>query len=280
MEVTDEMLAQALDALAETGGYSDEFPAFGDDLSSDDRLDVLAVLLARDWVTAKTNYGDNRLYSVRALRMTPAGTRGHAALLIDDDASAGDSKVRLTLDEKRALRLQIMTEIYAASDGSMGVVFRSDELVSSHAWPRGPAREAIAYLKQEGLLRAAAWGAVSITHAGVVEVEQSLTSPDLPTDHFPASTNIITVHASVIGSSLQQAGAARLRPPMFSVTTHAKAQPNSSRASEQRCSRCSPRTLERMTSYRPSSTSLTAGLRQRNHDRPASPMASAASPKC
>jgi len=50
------------------------------------------------------------------------------------------------------------------------------------------------YLSGEGLIKAhALGGAIGITHAGVMEMEDALTNPSQPTEHFPP-VNIINIH--------------------------------------------------------------------------------------
>jgi hypothetical protein len=49
-------------------------------------------------------------------------------------------------------------------------------------------------------------GIVAITHFGVVQVEQALSTPEKPTEYFPPVINILSV-GSMTGSQVQQAGA-------------------------------------------------------------------------
>ena len=60
------------------------------------------------------------------------------------------------------------------------------------------------YLEGEGLLEYAALGGwIEITHYGILEVEQALSSPQEPTEHFPPVVNIIHVQ-SMTHSQIQQ----------------------------------------------------------------------------
>src|SRR5258708_1383242 len=51
------------------------------------------------------------------------------------------------------------------------------------------------YLQAEGLLEFPSYETISITHAGVVEVEAALSTPAAPTEHFPAFS-IVNIHDS------------------------------------------------------------------------------------
>lgn len=206
MEVTDEALSMALGAIESTGGACRDLPDFGDGLSHHDKLDVIDVLIGRGWITAATNYGDNRLLSAHNLQVTQAGQRGYSVLLTESLAEEAPPATKTTLDQKRALRRAIMVRIYEASDGSPRASFNAGDLAFEIGADPGATGQAVKYLVQEGLLTGSGWGMVSITHDGVVEVEQSLDAPDAPTAHFPPG-NHITVNGSVIGSTFQQAGA-------------------------------------------------------------------------
>ena len=206
MNVTDQLLTIALAAIESAGGACRDLPDFGDGLSHFDKLDVVDVLISRGWITARTNYGDNRLLGVHNLQVTGAGQRGHSVLLSDSVTEQAPSATKTTLDEKKALRRAIMVGIYEASDGSPRASFKARDLAAEVGADPAATGQAVKYLMQEGLLTGTGWGMVSITHAGVVEVEQSLDAPDAPTVHFPPG-NHITVNGSVIGSTFQQAGA-------------------------------------------------------------------------
>jgi hypothetical protein len=47
-------------------------------------------------------------------------------------------------------------------------------------------------------------GGIGITHRGIVEIEQALSNPSQPTQHFPASVNIVQIMGNVVDSQIQQ----------------------------------------------------------------------------
>ena len=59
------------------------------------------------------------------------------------------------------------------------------------------------YLEGDGLLVHRTLRHVSITHAGIVQIERALTRPDQATEYFPPVVNIINAQ-QIIGSQLQQ----------------------------------------------------------------------------
>ncbi|HSH59142.1 MAG TPA: hypothetical protein VK988_05765, partial [Acidimicrobiales bacterium] len=69
-------------------------------------------------------------------------------------------------------------------------------------WSDTEASAVVEYLSAEGLIEHEMGNQASITHAGVVEVEEALEHPSRPTEHFPA-VNLVMVQGSVVGSQIQ-----------------------------------------------------------------------------
>jgi hypothetical protein len=66
------------------------------------------------------------------------------------------------------------------------------------------------YLRGENLLRhQGLGGTIGITHYGIIEIEQALSTPNQATQHFPAYVNIVQVMGDVVDSQIQQAGQAK-----------------------------------------------------------------------
>jgi hypothetical protein len=100
------------------------------------------------------------------------------------------------LDRERQ-RYELLFAIYAAAEGDSGKFVPFDAVASHGGGSRVEACLALDYLIGEGLVVVRGSGpTVSITHRGIVEVEQSLRMPSAPTDHF-ASTTIMHFHGHV-----------------------------------------------------------------------------------
>ena len=112
------------------------------------------------------------------------------------------------LKEKRAARFQVLKAIYDASNGDVGHMFETEELTELTGLSASEVDSAANYLAGEGLLENATFQHVAVTHAGVVEIEAALSSPERETHYFPPVVNIInnTINGNVTGSNIQQAG--------------------------------------------------------------------------
>jgi len=99
-----------------------------------------------------------------------------------------------------------MSTLYERTDGRMLDIVPVPELASQLGWQLSDAEAAVEYLEQECLLSfPVAENAVSITHLGVVEVEQALAAPNEPTTHF-APLNLVYVQGDVVSSQIQSGG--------------------------------------------------------------------------
>lgn len=96
------------------------------------------------------------------------------------------------LEERRALRLGLMDRVYQEADGSTTDVVDPFGLFEPEGVHRKAIFAAADYLVQERLLD---WEGrkVSLTHAGVTEVEAALAEPTKPTAHFPPAANVIYI---------------------------------------------------------------------------------------
>lgn len=203
----DDALGRLLEALMAAGGASEALPN-PSNLERDDLLAVAAELLRRGWIDASApGRANGRLFAIRNIRVTAAGRQALGHLRASSGRSAVDSSKEQTvstLDEKRSRRLLFMRRLYDVTNGSK--LGRADmwELGEEFGWSRDDVQNVVEYLEGEGLLEYAAMGGViAITHFGVVEVEQSLSDPEAPTEHFPPSINVIHVE-KMYGSQIQQ----------------------------------------------------------------------------
>jgi hypothetical protein len=118
----------------------------------------------------------------------------------------------LDIEKRRADRLRVMKAIFDASSGSEDVFVSGPELLENLGLSDQELGDACKYLEGEHLISTTQtmWGhltpyMIQITHWGIKEMEQSLTAPSEPTQHFPPAISVINVHGSVIGSAIQSA---------------------------------------------------------------------------
>ncbi len=110
----------------------------------------------------------------------------------------------MSITEKRRHRFEYMQLLYEVTKGATVADVNMWELGDRLGWDRPEADDTVHYLEAEGLLTfVLLGGGIAITHNGVREVEQALTSPDAPTEHFPPVVNIINVQ-SMQSSQIQQ----------------------------------------------------------------------------
>ena len=112
------------------------------------------------------------------------------------------------LEVKKAQRALFMRRLYDKSDGAAMEFITADTLTADMHLSESQEQELVDYLKQEGLIKSRGTGSpplISITHRGVIEVEQSSERPELPTEHFPPVSAVLNVYGDVVGSNIAQA---------------------------------------------------------------------------
>lgn len=200
--MSDETLMTWLEVLAAGGGYHEELPEMSG-VSREVALELTDDLLNRGWVTALPNRGDDRLLAVRKIRVTQDGQAALADAMRRREP-AGVSAVAAPVEEKRRLRFDFTKALYDATDGSRAEIVEMFDLGESLGWDRGRISNVVEYLEGEGLVKyMTLGGGISITHRGVVELEEALTEPAQPTEHFPP-VSIISV-GTMVGSQISQA---------------------------------------------------------------------------
>ena len=111
------------------------------------------------------------------------------------------------IQEMRKKRFVFLRKCYEVSEESTLRIFGMWELGEELGFDAKLTGVVTEYLSGEGLIKYATMGGgISITHRGIVEIEQALGDPDEPTDHFPA-LNVIYV-GQMIDSQIQQASPA------------------------------------------------------------------------
>lgn len=88
--------------------------------------------------------------------------------------------------ERQERRYRLLRHLYDVTDGGLHASVSSADLAAEAGLSDDEADTTLDYLVEEGLAEYEAFGPmVSITHRGVVEVEQSINQPEQPTPHFP-----------------------------------------------------------------------------------------------
>jgi hypothetical protein len=114
------------------------------------------------------------------------------------------SQDRDLLRKRQEHRYRFLRALYDATRGSTSAFLNMWELGESLDLSRQETNDVENYLGAERLLKPMALGGeISITHAGVQEVEASIERPDDDTDHFSAAVinNFTTYHGPVIHQS-------------------------------------------------------------------------------
>ncbi len=107
------------------------------------------------------------------------------------------------LTQKKQQRYDFLKKLYDKTDGKDLVPVNFDGFAEELGLNKEATRDVIQYLKGEGLVRQHTQELVSITHAGVLEVEETMEHPDRPTSHFPPGVNILHIE-TVKDSQIQQ----------------------------------------------------------------------------
>lgn len=100
-----------------------------------------------------------------------------------------------SVEEKETDRFSFLRKMYEKKTRSGIQVLNTYEIATEVGFNRNEAELIVDYLEGEGLLTTHndGWEMISITHFGILEVEQALSSPNEPTAHFPPVVNFIQV---------------------------------------------------------------------------------------
>ncbi|MEC5395755.1 hypothetical protein [Bergeyella sp. RCAD1439] len=112
-----------------------------------------------------------------------------------------------TIQKKKHDRFIFLKTIYEESNGEEGYIFNMWEIGKYLNFTREETSSIFDYLEGEGLLKSMTLGGgFSITHLGIVEVEEALSEPDQPTEHFLPFSQYNTIHIeNMNGGAIQQA---------------------------------------------------------------------------
>ena len=109
----------------------------------------------------------------------------------------------MDLKEKKIKRFEFLKHLYETVDGSKSYSVNMWELGNELNYDRELTLKIADYLVDEGLIESKAiGGAIGITHHGVTEIEEALSNPNKPTEHF-LPINIINIE-NMNNSAIQQ----------------------------------------------------------------------------
>jgi hypothetical protein len=109
-----------------------------------------------------------------------------------------------TLTKRKTDRFRFLNRMYEISDGSEMKDISMWELGKELGLSREETENVADYLKGEELIKFTAMGGwISITHYGIIEVEEAINNPDESTQYFPPVVNIMHIN-SMVGSQIQQ----------------------------------------------------------------------------
>jgi hypothetical protein len=109
----------------------------------------------------------------------------------------------MNTEDKKKDRYLYLQSLYDLTDGNPAAFLNMWELGSELGFDRVKTRNVVDYLIAEGLLEPRALGGIiSITHDGIIEIEDSKSNPDSPTLHF-LPLNLIQIE-NMNNSAIQQ----------------------------------------------------------------------------
>jgi len=110
----------------------------------------------------------------------------------------------MNLSELKEKRFRFVNYLYKISEGNPSLGFNMSKIGEALELSPKETGNICQYLNNEQLIRfIAQGGTISITHKGIIEVENALSKPKENTKYFPPAINIIEVK-QMIGSQIQQ----------------------------------------------------------------------------
>lgn len=104
------------------------------------------------------------------------------------------------VEQKQQQRYAVLRKVYEVTDGRPLASTNFREVAKDLDFAEDDARSAVDFLIEEGLLQwRGSGGGVSITHAGLVEVEASIKKPERETEHFTPSEFSLVLHQTFHG---------------------------------------------------------------------------------
>lgn len=110
----------------------------------------------------------------------------------------------MDIQKKKEDRFKFLHTLYKMSGGGTGRMINGEEVGEKLGFDRNYSADIYYYLNDEGLTKPMGAGIrLTLTHKGLVEVEEALSEPDKNTEHFPPVINIINID-KMNGGAIQQ----------------------------------------------------------------------------
>lgn len=112
-----------------------------------------------------------------------------------------------SIQNKKQDRFKFLKAIYDAVDGEQNSIIDGALIGQNLGFDRSYTKNVFYYLQEEALIEGMGAGLhLSITHYGIKEVEQALSEPEKPTEHFLPFNQYNTINISNMnGGAIQQA---------------------------------------------------------------------------
>jgi hypothetical protein len=91
-----------------------------------------------------------------------------------------------SIEKIRSQRFAFLMAVYEDAEARMNAYVAKDKVATKLGFDRTFTDAIVMYLADEGLLEWVAQGFIQLTHSGINEIEEVLTTRTEPTEHFPA----------------------------------------------------------------------------------------------
>lgn len=108
----------------------------------------------------------------------------------------------MDINENRKLRFKYLKRVFELANNDKSILVNVKGVGQELGLNNQEIDKIVEYLYSEGLVKRNGGGQVMITHSGIKEVEEALTYPNIPTEHF-LPVNIINVQ-TMTNSVIQQ----------------------------------------------------------------------------
>jgi hypothetical protein len=105
-----------------------------------------------------------------------------------------------SIEQKKVQRFQFLSLVYDRTDGDSDILITMQEIGEALGWSGAILDRTFRYLADEWLIKLETRTSMSITHEGVLQIEQARSQSEEPTQYFPAIINIMSGDFS--GSSI------------------------------------------------------------------------------
>jgi hypothetical protein len=106
------------------------------------------------------------------------------------------------IQERAILRFKYLECVYNSTNGNRFSSVDMNDVAKVIGIPLDVVDQVVTYLRDENLIENRTRTQISVTHSGILEIEQAHLKPDEPTQHFPAG-NVINI-GTMTNSAIQQ----------------------------------------------------------------------------